>query len=147
MGQHGQGITGVDGQRHPVLDMQRRSPTAESAAIFDVVVHQEGVVQQLDGDGRQHRFFALAAKGGARGQAEAGPYGLAASPGVVGDQVVEPGLGLVVGKVTGRGFGDHGPIASQVGLDVGVGEGHSSGTSTRSGSDTSGTPVARMCPW
>ena len=42
------GIAGVEGERGAVLGRQRRAAAAHQAAVDDVVVHQERVVQQLD---------------------------------------------------------------------------------------------------
>ena len=61
----------------------------EFAAVFDVVVHQEGVVEQFDRDCRSERACDLAAEGAAGADAQSGAQALAAAHRVRRHQIIE----------------------------------------------------------
>ena len=50
-------------RRHAVLHPQRRPGVAQLVAVFDVVVDEREIVQQLDGGGRGERVLTVGAFG------------------------------------------------------------------------------------
>src|SRR4051794_25157052 len=70
-------------------DVEARSAAAELALVVDVVVDEQGVVEELDGDGSTQRLLGPRAESPGGGDAEARAHHLAAPAGVVRDQVVE----------------------------------------------------------
>ena len=63
-------VADVDGDRDALLDIQRRAVAAVQAPVLDVVVDEEGVVQQLDRHGRRQCLLDRATKGTAGGDAQ-----------------------------------------------------------------------------
>jgi hypothetical protein len=61
----------------------------ELRAVLDVVVHQEGVVEQLERRRRQQRLLRASADRATRREAGRGPQPLALAERIVGEQIVE----------------------------------------------------------
>ena len=61
--EHRERVAGVEGYRQPVAGVQRRSPATALAAVDDVVVDQERVVQHLDRDSDRKHIRVAAAEG------------------------------------------------------------------------------------
>ena len=68
------------------------------AAVLDVVVHEEGVVQHLERRSRGHRVRLFPAEGLRRGDAQRGPDALPGARQVRRDQIVEVTARLVRGQ-------------------------------------------------
>jgi hypothetical protein len=77
VGQHGQGIPGVQGEAQAVLGRQRGPTPPALAPVDDVVVDQEGVVQHLDGGRRTERVLGRTAEGLAGREAQSRADGFA----------------------------------------------------------------------
>ena len=88
-----QRVADVDRDRHAVQRVQRRPAAALLALVLDVVVDEEGVVQQLERDRRAHRVLDARAEGARRRDAQARPQHAAAAARVVGDEAVEMARG------------------------------------------------------
>ena len=69
--------------------MKSRTPAAFLAAILDIVVNEQRVVQQLDRDRRPHRILEWRAKQPRRRDTYAGPHHLPAALRIVTQQVVQ----------------------------------------------------------
>src|SRR5207302_2896189 len=57
------GVTGVDGQGGADASVHGRLAASRQTAVLDVVVHQEGVVEELEAGGRGQRRLGAAAVG------------------------------------------------------------------------------------
>jgi hypothetical protein len=68
-----QGVAGIERELRAVRGGQGRAAPPGGAAVHDVVVDEERVVQQLDRDRHGQRGGRRSAEGPARGQAQAGP--------------------------------------------------------------------------
>ena len=130
-----------------VLGGERRTPATALAAVDDVVVDEEGVVQQLDGHGDGHDVGVAAAEGAARRHAQGGAQRLARAAGVVARDAVEPAVRLSVGdRVEHRAAHDAVDVVG-VGLDeLGLVGGQHGSTTTSSASHSLGAPWAWMVP-
>ena len=97
VGEHGQRIARVERECRAVLGGQGRAAAPAQAAVDDVVVHEERVVQQLDRHGGRQDVRRPAAEGAGSGQAEGRAQGLAGPARVDARDAVEPGVRLPVG--------------------------------------------------
>ena len=101
-----QRVADVDRRRRPVQRVQGRPPTPRVALVFDIVVDEKGVVQQLDGHGGLQRVVLAGAEGSRRRQTEAGTEHPATAARIVGDQVVEVATRFPRPQVLGHGDAD-----------------------------------------
>src|SRR5262249_35795156 len=88
-GQHVGSIADVHRDGHPVRLEQRHLAPAELGAVLDVVVDEEGVVEQLESSGGEQRLLGAAAHRPARREQDGRPQPLALAKRIVGEQVVE----------------------------------------------------------
>ena len=139
--EHGERVAGVEREPEPVLGGKRRSPAAQLAAVDDVVVDQERVVQQLDRDGdraRRPRRSPPNARHVARHSA--GRIALPGRLGYVAHDAVEPAVRLAVGDGVEHRAANEAAGVLQDALDEVVGfdvdHGHAS-TTTSTGSHAS----------
>ena len=139
VGQHGQSVARVQRQPQSVLGDQRRAPAAALGAVDDVVVDEEGVVQQLDRHGDGQRVAVVAAEGAARGHAQRGADALAGPARVRPRDAIEPAVRLAVRDDVEHRTADEPPDVLAVLLDAQV-------TVTCSGSHRSGAPSACSTP-
>ena len=61
-GERVHGIAGIHGNRNPGAAMHRGDAAPQFAAVFDVVVHEKGVVQHFQAGGRGERILRTAAQ-------------------------------------------------------------------------------------
>src|SRR5689334_9634155 len=152
-GEHGQGVPHVDGDRRAVRAMQRRLPAPLQAAVLDVIVDEERVVGQLDGDRGTQRLVDRPAEGLAGGQQQGRADALSGPGRIVPHEVVEVPAGCPAAQVTLHGVAGETRVLAEHRLDVGWPGGSSHGrpfparTRRRTGRATSGSPRARMWPW
>ena len=92
-----QAVAGIDGDRHAVLPMKCRLSTTLLALVFDVVMNEERVVEQLDGNCGRQGFLDASAHDASHGDADAGAHHLATPHGVIGEEVVEVSARLAYG--------------------------------------------------
>ena len=162
-------VTGVERDRHAVLDVHRRASAAGVAAVLDVVVDQERGVEQLDGRGGGQRVVDGPAERLARGEAEGRPEALALPHGERAQRLVEVtsrlapvdvardrrrGQGPVRGEPVvdrpGRLFTHRRPRRRRHAHGRSVCSGQpttTSETSTRTRNETSASSRARTRPW
>ena len=96
VGEHGQRVAGVQREPEAVLGRERRPTAAALAAVDDVVVDEERVVQQLDRHGDRQDVAVAAAERAARRHAQRGPDRLARPARVRARDPVEPAVRLAV---------------------------------------------------
>ena len=118
-GQHGQGISHVDGDRRAVHAMQRRPPAPLNAVVLDVVVDEERVVGQLDGDRGTQRLVDRPAEGLAGCQQQGRADSLAGPSGIVPHEVVEVPAGRPAAQVMLHGVAGEARVLAERRLDVG----------------------------
>ena len=114
-------------------------PRRRSAPVLDVVVDQEGVVQQLERDRDRQHVAVVAAEGAAGGHAQGGPDALARPAGVRPGDAVEPAVRLAIRDDVEHRPADEPSDVLAVFLDA-------QGTVTCSGSHRSGAPSAWSTP-
>ena len=91
------GVAGVDGDRNAGTTMHRGHAAPGVAAVLDVVVHEEGVVQHLDAGGGGQRVLRPTAQRARRRDAQRRPQALARAVDEVLHQRVQVRLRLRVG--------------------------------------------------
>src|SRR5436189_3632177 len=87
-------VADVHGERDAMERVQRRATAPLVALVLDVVMDEEGVVEELERDRRAQCVLASRAEGARRRDAEGWPQHAPAAARVVGDEVVEMPAGL-----------------------------------------------------
>ena len=149
LGQHGQAVAGVERESDAVLGVQGVEAATQEAAVGDVVVDQERVVQQLDGDCGSHDVPSSAPERLARREAQRGTDELGGTGGIVPDQVVEPRGRLAVGQLGDESGTGQVAVLGELRRDLGVASDRrhgSAATSSSSTSQRSGRLAARTVP-
>src|SRR5439155_1528353 len=82
-------IADVHRHRDAVESVERRAAASLVALVLDVVVHEKGIVEELEGNRGAQPFLRARAKGACGGDAEGRPQHASAAARVVGDGRVE----------------------------------------------------------
>jgi hypothetical protein len=120
---------------------------AQRAGVLDVVVNEERVVEHLERDRRRQRLVDIATECDRGRQTERRADRLAATPRIFIDQIPEVTARFGVGEVETHRLTRDRAVAGQILLDRGGLHRAHSITSSRIGSATSGSPLARTWPW
>ena len=118
LGQHRQRVARVQRETDTCARVQGRFAPSTQAAVRDVVVDQEGVVEHLDRDGRKHHLGLVTAERDRGGQADRRADVLGRPSGIVADQVVQPAVGLAVGDARHQHGVDPLPVGPEHVFDV-----------------------------
>ena len=112
----GEAVARVQRERRAVAPVQGRLAPPEQARVLDVVVDQEGVVEQLDRHRRGRASSSGPPKASQRGQAQARAQGLARrGSGSRSSARRDTGLAARGGKAPLQVVGDDGAVARQAG--------------------------------
>jgi hypothetical protein len=105
------GVADVDRHRHAMGLEQRHLAAPELRAVLDVIVHEEGVVEELERGRRQQRLLRAPAHRATRREAGGGPQSLALAERIVREQIVQRPV---------AGAAPPGEHALELGLHVGA---------------------------
>ena len=147
VGEHGQGVAGVQREPDAELGSERRAPAATLAAVDDVVVYEEGVVQQLDRHGDRQDVTVAAPECAARRHAQRGTKRLSGTARIHTRDPVQPAVRLAVGDSVEHRTTDEATDLIGVSLDQldAVARQHGP-IATSTGSQSFGAPSAWIVP-